>query len=158
MTHWKKLTNPNYVGAYDFAPNEQRTLLIIKVVSEMVQAPDAKDKESCIVAYFKEGKPMILNKTNCKTISKIYGTPMIEEWAGKRITLEVRKVKAFGEITDALRVMEQRPELPELNSAHEKWADAVKALKSGQVTIEQIKKNYKLSKENENEIRKTIQD
>ena len=156
MTHWKKLTNPNYIGAYDFAPDEERTLVITKVASELVQSPDG-DKESCIVAHFKEGKPMILNKTNCKTISKIYGTPMIEEWAGKRVTLVVRKVKAFGEVTDALRIKEQLPELPELYPTHEKWQDAIKALKAGQVTIEAIKKNYKLSKQSENELREAIQ-
>lgn len=156
MTHWKKLTNPNYIGAYDFAPDEERTLLITKVVSELVQSPDG-DKESCIVAHFKDGKPMILNKTNCKIISKLYGTPMIEDWAGKRITLVVRKVKAFGEVTDALRIKEQKPELPELYPTHEKWEDAVKALKAGQVTIEAIKKNYKLKKEHENELRQAIQ-
>ena len=156
MTHWKVLFNPNYIGAYDFAPDEERTLLITKVVSELVQSPDG-DKESCIVAHFKEGKPMILNKTNCKTISKIYGTPMIEDWAGKRITLVVHKVKAFGEVTDALRVKEQAPELPELYPTHEKWNDAINALKAGQVTIEAIKRNYKLSKLNENELRQAIQ-
>jgi hypothetical protein len=156
MTHWKQLFNPNYIGAYDFAPDEERTLIITKVASELVQSPDG-EKESCIVAHFKEGKPMILNKTNCKIISKLYGTPMIEDWTGKRITLVVRKVKAFGEVTDALRIKEQRPELPELYPTHEKWEGAVQALKAGQVTIEAIKKNYKLSKQSENELTESVQ-
>ena len=53
---------------------------------------------------------MIMNKTNCKIIEKIYGTPYIEDWIGKKIQIYVQKgVKAFGEIVDALRIREQIP-------------------------------------------------
>ena len=104
-THWKKLTNPNYLGAYAFEQGEEKTGTIDHVVSESVMNADGKSEE-CIVAHFKEKdlKPLILNKTNCKTISKLYNTPYIENWAGKKITLCVKQVKAFGDITDAVRV------------------------------------------------------
>ena len=26
VTHWKKLTNPNYIGAHDFQPGQELTL------------------------------------------------------------------------------------------------------------------------------------
>ena len=42
QTHWKKLTNPLYIGAYDFAPGEERTLTIKSVKREMVVGPDGK--------------------------------------------------------------------------------------------------------------------
>ena len=105
MTHWKRLTNPNYLGAYAFEQGEEKTGTIDYVKSESVMNADGKSEE-CIVAHFKEKdlKPLILNKTNCKTITKLYATPYIENWAGKKITLCVKQVKAFGDVTDAVRV------------------------------------------------------
>lgn len=103
-THWKKLTNPKYVGAQDFQPGQELEVTLETIASEMVKGSDGKE-ESCVVARMKGAKkPMILNKTNMKIIAKNLGTPYIEEWTGKNITLYVAKVKAFGEIVDAIRV------------------------------------------------------
>ena len=103
-THWKKLTNPLYVGACDLQPNQEVTITIESVKKEMVTGAEGK-KEECIVARFKDAKkPMILNKTNCKIITKNLKTPYIEEWTGKQITIYVSKVKAFGDVVEALRV------------------------------------------------------
>jgi hypothetical protein len=35
-THWKKLTNPNYLGAYDFQQGEKRIVTIKEVIQEKV--------------------------------------------------------------------------------------------------------------------------
>lgn len=108
VTHWKKLTNPNYIGAHDLQPNQELTLTIDAVLQEMVKNQDGKD-EMCIVARIKGAKkPMILNKTNCKIITKVLDTPYIEEWAGRKIIIYVAKIKAFGEAMDALRVKNQK--------------------------------------------------
>ena len=37
-THWKKLTNPNYLGSWDFQPGEIRTLTIKEVREEPVKS------------------------------------------------------------------------------------------------------------------------
>ena len=108
MTHWKKLTNPNYLGAYAFEAGEEKIVTIDFVEQEEVISTDGK-AEVCIVAHLAGEKPLILNKTNCKAISRLLGTPYIEEWSGHRITLAVQRVKAFGEETDAVRV---KPKLP----------------------------------------------
>ena len=52
---------------------------------------------------------MILNATNNKTIAKLFKTPYIEQWTGRKIQIYTEKVKAFGEVWDALRI---RPFLP----------------------------------------------
>ena len=107
-THWKKLTNPNYLGAYAFQPGEEKTVTIKEVKRENVQ--NQKGTEECTVAYFEEDiKPLILNKTNAGMIAKVWGSPFIEDWTGCRIILKVKKVNAFGEITDAVRVSPDRP-------------------------------------------------
>jgi hypothetical protein len=108
VTHWKKLTNPNYIGAYDLQPGQEVKITIKSVAKELVKGSDGKE-ESCIVAKL-EGtqKPMILNKTNCKIIAKLLDTPYIEEWTGRSIIIYPAKVKAFGEMVDALRVKNQK--------------------------------------------------
>ncbi len=112
MTHWKKLTNPDYLGAYSIEDGKDLILTIAYIRQEKVVGPDGK-KDECIVCHFSENgvKPMILNSTNCKTIEKLTGTPLIENWAGTRIQIGIEKVKAFGEVVEALRVRNKRPAL-----------------------------------------------
>ncbi len=107
-THWKKLTNPDYLGAYAFDPGEVKIVTIDHVAQEELIGQDGR-ASLCIVAHLVGEKPLVLNKTNCKAISKLLETPYIEEWAGHRIALGVQRVKAFGEDVDAVRV---RPKLP----------------------------------------------
>lgn len=131
-THWKVLANPNYLGAYSLQPNEERVVEIVRVVKESVKGADGK-AEDCTVAYLKDSKPMILNATNCKTLSKVYGTPYIEEWAGKSVIIHSEKVKAFGDVVDALRIKPTKPALPELTPDHPAWNEAIKAVKAGKI-------------------------
>lgn len=150
-THWKKLVNPHYIGAYSLEPGQDLIVTIDKVVRETVQGPDGK-KEECTVAYLKNQKPLILNNTNQKQITKLADSPYIEDWTGKSITLYVAKVKAFGELVEALRVRPTAPAapaLPALNDKHPNWSQAITALKAGNTTIEKIKKSFTLTAESE---------
>jgi len=107
VTHWKKLTSQNYMGAYDLQPDQEVKVKIESVKQEMVKFFDGKkvEESDCLVArYVGAKKPMILNKTNCKIITRKFGTPYVEEWIGKEIIIYAAKVKAFGEVTDALRI------------------------------------------------------
>lgn len=108
VTHWKKLTNPNYIGAHDLQPGQEAKITIESVVKEMVKGADGQQTE-CIVAKIKGTKPLILNRTNCKIISKVLDTPYIEEWSGKQVLIYSAKVKAFGEVMDAIRVKNVKP-------------------------------------------------
>lgn len=110
QTHWKKLTNPNYLGAYSIENGQDLILTIKTVREEKVIGTDGK-KDDCVVCYFYENvKPMILNATNMKQITKLYKTPFIEEWTGKKIQVGIEKVKAFGDIVEALRVRKNIPQ------------------------------------------------
>ena len=108
MVHWKQNFDYKYTGAYELQPNEEKIVTITKVCKEEVNSTDGK-KQMCLVAYFEESsKPMVLNKTNCKTIEKLY-SPFIEDWTGKKITVFSQKVKAFGDTVDALRIRPTKP-------------------------------------------------
>ena len=149
-THWKKLTNPNYLGAYDFQPGEERILTIKEVKQEQVQGSDGKSDE-CIVAYFTEGKPMILNVTNCKAIAKAYDTNFIEEWKGLNVTLFVTTVSAFGQVVEALRIKPMKPKgKPSLPD--DRFKKALKALQEGKVTKESITSKYELTESQQSQI------
>ena len=109
-THWKKTTNPNYLGSWDFQPGEIKVLTIKNVVIDKVFNQQENKEKECTVAHFTEKeKPLILNKTNMKTITKLYGSPYIEDWSNKKIALHTEKVKAFGKIEDAVRVKSELP-------------------------------------------------
>ena len=110
LTHWKKLTNPDYLGSYALEPGQDLIATIKSVGNEEVTGSDGK-KEICSVMHFVENvKPMILNATNNKTIAKLFKTPYIEEWAGRKIQIYTEKVKAFGDVVDALRVRSKLPQ------------------------------------------------
>src|ERR1700753_1068402 len=110
LTHWKKEFDYKFLGAHDLLPEETRTLTIKETKNENVKGADGKEKE-CLVAYFEEkSKPMILNKTNCKIIEKVYNTPYREKWNGKQIIVYPQSgIKAFGEVVDALRIKREVP-------------------------------------------------
>ena len=150
-THWKKLNNPDYIGAYELMTGDgpkDLDVTIKSVTKEIVTGPNNR-KDECIVAKLKGHKPFILNATNAKTIEKLADSPFIEDWHGLRITLYVAKVRAFGETVDALRVKDSLPKLPEFTPENPKWDAAKKAIKNGSTDIESIRKSYTLSKANE---------
>jgi hypothetical protein len=107
-THWKKNFDYKFLGSYELEDGKEKTLTIARTGREDVMSTNGT-KQNCFVAYFKESKkPMVLNKTNCKSIESIYG-PTIEDWVNKRITIVSRRVSAFGTEVDALRIKKTKP-------------------------------------------------
>ena len=107
--------NPNYLGSWDLEelPNKEVTLTIDKIVEEKVVANG--QAEICAVCYWQETgfKPMILNPTNKKAIVRLYHTKETEQLAGKAVIIGIEKVKAFGDIHDALRIRKRIPKAAE---------------------------------------------
>lgn len=105
--------NPNYLGSWDLdeLPNREITLTIGRIVDDkVVDTATGKDKIETLCFWTdKTVKPMILNVTNKKTICKLYKTKDTEHLAGKSVIIGIEKVKAFGDIYDALRI---RPRIP----------------------------------------------
>ena len=154
-THWKKLKNPNYIGAYELMDGTESPELIVtidKVVKELVTGPDNRSEE-CSVAYLLDQKPMILNTVNSKTIQAISGSPFIEDWQGVEVMLFVKRVKAFGEFVDCLRI-KAAPQKQAIVQGSETWTKAVKYVKEGG-DIGAVAKKYQL---NQVEQEKMIED
>lgn len=158
QTHWKAILKKDslYLGAWDLSDGDggytEHTLTIDHVTQEKVPGTDGTERV-CPVGYFRENiKPMVLNKTNCKIIAKLYNEPHIEGWSGKSVTIYVNpKVRAFGETTEGLRVRPVVPQKqkPNLSPAHPKWVQAVNSLATGSVSMKWIHDNFAITSENE---------
>ena len=108
-THYKKFLNPDYLGAYALEDGRDIILTIGSIKQDTVVGTDGK-KEVCSVCHFRENvKPMILNATNSKTIAKLFDSPYVEDWIDHRIQIGIERVKAFGDVWDALRVRAFHP-------------------------------------------------
>lgn len=144
-THWKKSFDSPYLGSWDLDEMKDITLTIKKAKSEITSG--LKENSTKNIIYFEENyKPMIFNASNSKVLKAITGSPYLEDWAGTKITIYVKEVKAFGELHDALRVKEFK-QLPILTEDHPKYKAVKEAVKSGNYTIEQARTKYQIDKE-----------
>ena len=108
-THYKRLINPDYLGAYSLDPGKDMVLTIKTVKREVITGAGGK-KEECPVCHWAENeKPMVLNMTNMKTIAKMYG-PYIEHWTGKRVQIYASTTKFGGDTVECLRIRKDPPE------------------------------------------------
>lgn len=108
-THWKKLYNPEFLGAYSLDNGAGGYIDIVATIKSITQQEIVGDngkKDICSVMHFAEEniKPMVLNATNNKMIAGILKSNYVEDWAGRKIQIGVEKVKVGREYTDALRV------------------------------------------------------
>jgi len=145
-THWKRLVNCDYIGVYSL-PNggDDLTVTILSVAREQVVGANGK-KEECPVARLKNQKPFILNRTNNKSIEKLYG-PYIEDWAGKQITLFASTTKLAGDVVECLRVRPfvNVPTKPGIDD--DRFAGALNAIKAGTYTAEKLRSAWALTED-----------
>ena len=141
-THWKKLTNTNYLGSYALQPGKDLVVTITDVKKEMVK--DATGSESeCLIVNLQNQKPLICNKTNAKSIAKAVGSPFIEDWKGKQIALYIASVRAFGETVDGLRIRPTTVKTKALSD--EEFKKLIEAIKSGKYTVEKAMDSFKFT-------------
>lgn len=107
QTHWRLVINPDYIGAYMMKQGEEMNITIDRVSKALVAGETGK--KECKVAYLRGQKPFILNNTNSKMIAKLLGSPYVEDWVGKTITVFATTTKVGGESVECLRV---KPVLP----------------------------------------------
>jgi hypothetical protein len=104
-----KSFNSSYIGGWTFEDGDK--VLTIKDVQPMMvrNEKNQSGEEKMCILFEETDKPMVLNSTNNDTISKVLGSSLLDNWIGKQILIGTEKVRAFGDIWDAVRV---RPELP----------------------------------------------
>lgn len=112
-THWREIKQTEFLGGHDLGDGKggfkDIIVTIKKAYKRKVSDISGDTTDELVLDFADNTKPMIVNVTNARTISKLIGSPHIEDWAGKEIQIGTAKVKAFGEVFDALRI---RPYLP----------------------------------------------
>lgn len=147
-THWKQLINLDYIGAYSLKEGCDLVVTLGEIKRQIVKGEGGK-KEECTVAQLIGQKPLILNRTNSKTIQKIYETPYIEDWKGKQIQLYASTTKVAGEAVECLRIRPFVPnkKLPELLiSDTVNFENVKKAIQNG-YTLKQIEQKWTIPEE-----------
>lgn len=106
-TDYRSMFEKDYLGAWDFTDGD-KTFTIKKCQrGELTGSGGRKSKKP--VVYFKEtDKGLALNATNGKTIAALYGV-MVEDWAGKKVTLYKSRTTMGSEEVDCVRVRPQAP-------------------------------------------------
>lgn len=154
-THWKRLINPDYIGAYALPPGMDMTVEIVSVGVEKVTVSGGKKEEHTVVRL-KGQKPWILNATNSKSIARLYG-PYIEDWAGKRVTLYASTAKLAGETVECLRVRREVTEKQKPNITDERLKAAIEQIKKGSYTVEKLQANFFLTLEQEDRVKEATE-
>lgn len=81
-THWKKTTDTDWIGTYVLPDSKPIIVKLIRAEYAKVKIQGKSDDR--VVAYFEKNKyfdkPMLLNATNMKRLTKLTGSPYIEDW------------------------------------------------------------------------------
>lgn len=155
-THWKKLVDPRYIGAYALPNGNDLVVTIEGVRSEEITMMQGK-KEVHSIMYLKGQKPMILNATNSKSIHKLYG-PYIEDWVGQQITLYASTAKLGGEMVECLRIRPSVPVREKKPISAERLAAALEQIRAGAYTVEKLRDTFKLTPQQQATINEFIKE
>ena len=113
LESWEKIIDPNFLNAELIGEVGAERVVTIKDIDMAECYDDAtKQKVQKQTVFFEECKPMVLNKTNAKTLKKLF-SPNSDNPAdafGHRIILKVENVKAFGKQTTGIRIREYSEE------------------------------------------------
>lgn len=107
LESWEKILDPNFINAELIGEVGTERVVTIKDV-EYREAYDEKKqtKVTKISLGLEECKPLILNKTNIKSIRRIFGTDEVSACIGHKIVLYVVAVKVAGKATTGIRIKE----------------------------------------------------
>ena len=109
LPSWEKIIDPNFLNAEIIGDVGAERVVTIKDI-DMAECYDEGMKANVQkqTVFFEECKPMVLNKTNAKTLKRLFSpnsdTP--SDAFGHRVILRVEEVKAFGKKTTGIRIKE----------------------------------------------------
>lgn len=104
---WEKVINPNFLNAEIIGDVGAETVATITDI-ERSEAfnPRTSKSDEVICLFTAEHKPLILNKTNRRTLKKLFGAAEPSKCVGKKIVLYVAPVSVGGNQTTGIRIKE----------------------------------------------------
>lgn len=109
LPSYEKIIDPNFINAELIGEVGAERVVTIKDI-DLAECYDEQTKSKVQKAsvFFEECKPMVLNKTNAKTLKRLFSpnsdTP--SDAFGHKVILKVEEVKAFGKKTTGIRIKE----------------------------------------------------
>jgi len=113
LPSYEKIIDPNFINAELIGEVGAERVVTIKDI-DLAECYDEQTKSKVQKAsvFFEECKPMVLNKTNAKTLKRLF-SPNSDNPAdafGHKVILKVENVKAFGKTTTGIRIKEYSEE------------------------------------------------
>lgn len=138
---WEKILDPNFINAEligEVGAERVVTIKDIDLAEVFNQKTNGKDSKQAL--FLDECKPLILNKTNTKTLMRIFGAKDPKDCIGHKITLYVAPVKVAGKPTTGIRIKEYSETVYKC----EKCGNVVKPLatKTAAELVEISKRNF----------------
>ncbi len=158
-THYRKVFKSDHLGVADLEEYIEKNIRLVFEIEQVKQeygVTVAGRKGNFNIAYFKQTikgeniKPLVLNATNSKTVKRFTGSEFVEDWKNVLIELYIdTNVKMKGEVVGGVRIKTTQPQRtkPVLNEQSPKWKDAKASVKSGNTTIDTIRKYYEITDE-----------
>ena len=134
----------NYLGGWSFADGDQ--ILTIQDVQEQEVRTKDNGAEMKLTVLFKETDlPLILNRTNADTIAKVTGSNYTGDWIGKLVKIGSSRIKAFGDVWDAVRVRDEKVTTASTEPATNAQIDRIHQLaEDGQLNMTGLFNFYKI--------------
>jgi len=101
--HFDLLFPSDYSKAGDLGGRDVPVTIVDIEPRHKLQARSGKAEQRPLLHFGDGVKPLVLNRTNGKTLRKMFG-PEVTAWIGKRVTLFAEVVDAFGERVEAIRI------------------------------------------------------
>lgn len=98
LVDWKTLSSSSLIG--------ERQIVTIKSIQKEEIISNNGKKQIVATCRFADWKnPMAINKTNFRTLEKIFGTDIVEDWYGKEIIIFRKGGIKFGkDIVEGIRI------------------------------------------------------
>lgn len=112
---YRSLYDRDYLGHFDLPEGREVTVTIASVKGGELIAQGGRKSKKPIIMFEGKEKGLIVNKTNGKAISGMYG-PIISDWPGKRVTLYKAQTQMGADLVDCIRI---RPQIPQKKTGAE---------------------------------------
>lgn len=109
LDSWVKVIDPNFISAELIGTvGAEKVVTITNIDYAECYDNESRKKVSKQTVFFAETKPLVLNKTNAKTLKRLFcpNSDNPAECVGHKVRLVVESIKAFGQTTDAIRIKE----------------------------------------------------
>lgn len=109
LESWEKVIDNNFISAEMLGTTGAEKVVTIKDI-DFAECYDEQKKQKVQkqTVFFEECKPLVLNKTNAKTLKKLFSPNSDDpkDCLGHKVVLKVENIKAFGKQTDCIRIKE----------------------------------------------------